>query len=68
MARVPQRFPAHMVPRYAGRLPLFIAGQMPAKGQPAAIQGYLDNGGDGAGSRRVRTFDVAYAIATGGRG
>jgi hypothetical protein len=41
---------------------------MPPRGQPAAIQGYLDNGADGAGSRRVCAFDVAYAIATGGRG
>jgi hypothetical protein len=63
VARIPQRFPAHMVPRYAGALPLLIAGQMPAKGQPAAIQRYLSAGGDATRLFKARSWDEAYDIA-----
>ncbi|MEV4620371.1 hypothetical protein AB0J74_16910 [Asanoa sp. NPDC049573] len=45
VARVPHRFPAHMVPRYAVLLPLLIAGGLPAGGDARAAQRWLDNGG-----------------------
>ncbi|GIF76338.1 hypothetical protein [Asanoa siamensis] len=45
VARVPYRFPAHMVPRYAVTLPLLIAGGLPSGADARAADRWLDNGG-----------------------
>ncbi|MEV0713742.1 hypothetical protein [Asanoa sp. NPDC050611] len=45
VARVPHRFPPHMVPRYAVTLPLLIAGGLPAGSDARAADRWLDNGG-----------------------
>jgi hypothetical protein len=45
VVRVPHRFPAHMVPRYAVFLPMLIAGLLPAGGTARAAQRWLNSGG-----------------------
>ncbi|MDG4824140.1 hypothetical protein O7635_20000 [Asanoa sp. WMMD1127] len=45
VARIPHRFPAHMVPRYAAFLPMLIAGTLPAGGDARAAQRWLNTGG-----------------------
>jgi len=45
VVRVPHRFPAHMVPRYAVFLPLLIAGLLPSGGTARAAQRWLNSGG-----------------------
>jgi hypothetical protein len=46
VARWPQWFPDHVVPLYAGTLPLLHAGDLPTTPQAQAIKAFIDSGGD----------------------
>lgn len=67
VARLPQWFPAHLVPMYAFGLPLAIAGQLPSNRDASELKRWLSAGGDVELLRRCRSHPEAYALIMAGR-